>query len=32
MNKITYEVIKENKSYEDALKDGKRELLEYLKR
>jgi energy-converting hydrogenase A subunit M len=31
-NKITYEVLKENKSYEDALKDGKRELLEYLKR
>jgi energy-converting hydrogenase A subunit M len=31
-NKITYEVLKEDKSYEDALKDGKKELLEYLKR
>ena len=31
-NKITFEVIKENKSYENALEDGKRELLEYLKR
>jgi energy-converting hydrogenase A subunit M len=31
-NKITFEVLKENKSYENALEDGKRELLEYLKR
>ena len=31
-NKITYEVLKENKSYEDALEDGKKDLLAYLKR
>jgi energy-converting hydrogenase A subunit M len=31
-NKITYEVLKENKSYEDALEDGKKDLLTYLKR
>ncbi len=31
-NKIAFEVIKEGKSYEDALEDGRRELLKYLKR
>ena len=31
-NKIVFEVLDEGKSYEDALEDGKRELLEYLKR
>ncbi len=31
-NKIAFEVLKEDKSYEDALEDGRKELLEYLKR
>ncbi len=31
-NKIVFEVLREGKSYEDALEDGRRELLEYLKR
>jgi len=31
-DKITFEILKENKSYEDAIKDGRKELLTYLKR
>jgi energy-converting hydrogenase A subunit M len=31
-NKLAEEVLKEGKSYEDAIEDGRRELLEYLKR
>lgn len=31
-NKIALEIIKENKPYENALEDGRKELLEYLKR
>lgn len=31
-DKITFEILKENKSYEDAIEDGRKELLTYLKR
>lgn len=31
-NKIAFEVLNEDKPYEDAIEDGRRELLEYLKR
>ncbi len=31
-NKITFQVLKEDKSYEDAIQDGRRELVDYLKR
>jgi len=31
-DKIAFEILKENKSYEDAIKDGRKELLTYLKR
>jgi len=31
-NKIAFKILKEDKSYEEAIRDGREELLEYLKR
>jgi energy-converting hydrogenase A subunit M len=31
-NKLAEEILKDDKSYDEAIKDGRRELLEYLKR